>query len=174
MITIHSNNFKHYFQTNTFSQDHYDLFIENLAIHKCSCTCGQKGNLIHHGYYKRSLKLEIAVLILKILRLKCKACGKTHAILPEFIVPYSQIILSDHISIIQRFLNNKSTLPIIESNPNLEEANVKHIIKQFIKHWQEKMNSFKIAFDDYLTQTCFHLFNRQFMQIKRTANILFL
>ncbi|WP_434084494.1 DUF6431 domain-containing protein [Lacrimispora xylanisolvens] len=53
-----------------------------------------------HGYYHRSIKSEESVIRLHICRVKCSYCGTTHALLLSSIVPYSQISLSDQVSII--------------------------------------------------------------------------
>ncbi|WP_423236818.1 DUF6431 domain-containing protein [Clostridium butyricum] len=58
------------------------------------------GQLIKHAYYNRHIKTPNGIIMLKILRVKCKCCNRTHAIFPECIVPYSQVLLNDHISII--------------------------------------------------------------------------
>lgn len=45
------------------------------------------GETISHGFYQRKLLIEEEKWELSIYRVKCKACGKTHAILPDFISP---------------------------------------------------------------------------------------
>lgn len=60
-------------------------------IQTCPC-CGAKGSCRIHAYYGRSLVDFIGGAPVRhdlcILRLVC-ACGHTHAILPDFIIPYS-------------------------------------------------------------------------------------
>lgn len=72
----------------------YILFIKALNVFGLECNnCHWKGCCIRHGYYERSYLLSVGDLIgegtkIRILRVKCKHCGRTHAILPEEIAPY--------------------------------------------------------------------------------------
>lgn len=45
------------------------------------------GSTISHGFYERKVKLQEETYKLSIYRVKCNGCGKTHAILPDFISP---------------------------------------------------------------------------------------
>lgn len=167
MITIFTKKSK------SFSQEGYRKTINELPFHKLSCTCKQKGTLIKHGYYDRSIKVSRFLFKLSILRVYCKSCKKTHAILPSWIVPYSRVLYHDHISIIYSYLNNLSFEPIMQSNLLIDEGNIRYIIRQYLSHWRERIASFDGEVDLSVTKSCFKHFSRQFMQIKRTANILF-
>lgn len=168
MITISSNKIK------CFSQNSYNIMIQNLPYHRLSCTCSQKGCLIKHGYYKRFIKVYGKLCELKILRLICKSCGKTQAILPNWIVPYSQILLKDFIAVIQTYLKKLSFETIMIKNLLIDESNIRYIICQFNLHWKERLAVFKIPLEHPITTIMsFRKYNRQFMQIKSTSNILF-
>jgi transposase len=167
MITIKTN------QCKTFSQNNYDNLINDLSFHQFECTCGSKGQLTKHAYYKRSIKDCGDLVELRILRVKCMACDKTHAILPDTIVPYSRISMKDHLRILVSYMNNLSFEQIMIDNILINENNIYYIIKSFIKHWNERLKSAEILFDNFLILNCFKYFERQFMQIKCTPNILF-
>jgi hypothetical protein len=72
-------------------------YIENILTffgfwkYSCPC-CGSKNSLIRHAKYERYICLfENNVFVchmITILRLKCKSCGTTHAILPADVIPY--------------------------------------------------------------------------------------
>lgn len=158
---------------NPITQENYNKMIKDLPFHRLSCTCGQKGSLIKHAYYKRSIKCTGELIPLIILRVKCKSCMRTHAIVPDLFVPYSRILLEDQIEIIKAYLHNKSHNPIMIKNYLIDEGNVRYIIKNLKKHWKERLSTFSISLDDKLIKLCFQHFKRQFMQIKRTSNILF-
>lgn len=55
--------------------------------------CGSKGNCVPHGSYKRILidveQGKVSYGSVEIKRVRCKSCGHTHAILPDYIVPYT-------------------------------------------------------------------------------------
>ena len=174
MITIKCNNFK------PISQSSYNNLISSISIHNLMCTCGMSGHMINHAYYERSVKSYCEKIILRILRVKCKHCGKTHALLPSQLIPYSQISLGDTIAIINAWKaldKNKCSLrsyeEIMTSNFLIDFSNVRHIIKKFLIHWSERLLTYNIHLDSDLVKNCFKCFNRQFMQIKRTSNILF-
>ena len=157
----------------SITQKNYNEFIENMDIHALTCSCGMSGQLIKHAYYDRHIKTPNGIITLKILRVKCKCCNKTHAIFPECIVPYSQVLLNDHISIIKSYNNGSSFEPIMISNEFIDESNISYIIKQYLKHWKELIISFKISLDLSISKQCLSYFKRQFMQIKCTPNIIF-
>ncbi len=71
----------------------FDAFMSSFRpeLEICPC-CGSKGNCRIHAYYGRKIvdfrdgrPVESEIVI---LRLAC-GCGHTHAILPDFIIPYS-------------------------------------------------------------------------------------
>jgi hypothetical protein len=49
--------------------------------------------MIRWGRYKRSVKTGEQKYVLEIQRVKCKACGVTHALLPDFLHPYRHYLL---------------------------------------------------------------------------------
>ena len=88
---------------NTLNQKTYENIINTLQFHQLQCTCGHSGCLTIHGYYTRSLKKDDSGISLSICRVRCSHCGRTHAILPSLLVPYSQVSLQDQISIISAY-----------------------------------------------------------------------
>ena len=81
----------------------YENLINTLQFHQLQCTCGHSGCLTIHGYYPRSLKKDDSEITLSICRVKCSHCGKTHALLPSQIVPYSQVSLQEQAAIISAY-----------------------------------------------------------------------
>ena len=62
--------------------------------------CAAKGKLRYHGLYTRSLLICGEVITLRIFRYSCPICGKTHALLPSFIIPWQRIFCLDLIAIL--------------------------------------------------------------------------
>ena len=60
-------------------------------------SCHSKGNLIPHGSYRRNIidftAGKTTYRKISVKRLKCQSCGHTHAVLPDFIIPYAQYSL---------------------------------------------------------------------------------
>lgn len=156
----------------SLDQEKYNNFLENVNFHKLTCSCEQSGQLTKHAYYNRRIKTSKGLIALRILRIKCKCCGKTHALFPEYIVPYSQILLNDHISIIKAYNDNSSFESIMMTNESIDESNINYIIKQYLRYWKERIAAFKISLDFNMSKQCLKSFKRQFMQIKCVQNIL--
>ena len=163
-------------ESNTLNQTFYNDLISNIQFNQLTCTCGHSGCLHIHAYYERHLKTPSGRIKLRICRVKCECCGKTHAVLPSFIVPYSQISLLDQTAVIRASETGSSMESVMQGNACIDESNCRQIIRQYRKYWKQKLLSQKISLSPVssLVSACFHFFSLQFMQIKSTSNILFL
>ena len=157
---------------NGFSQDLYKKLIDGLQLHMVECTCGKKGCLIFFGHYRRTVKYLSNTIRLCIQRVCCKECGKTNALLPSLLVPYSQIPLRDQQEILHAMACGSSPEPVMERNNLVDENHIKYIFSQFKKHWRQRLLSLGLSLLDDLTSPCLETFLRQFMQIHRTRNRL--
>jgi len=146
-----------------------------LQLHRLTCTCGHSACLHIHGYYQRNIKIRGRILSLRICRVKCSECGRTHAILPSCIVPYSQISLEDQCSICIAYEDKTGTGAVLDGNPCIDENNVKTILRNYRSHWKQRLMSVSITLRDAieLVIRCFAEYSAQFMQIRKTRNILF-
>lgn len=61
---------------------------------------------------------------------------------------------------------------ILAENLLIDENNVKYIVRQYRRHWKQRLLSIGQTLLDSLTVPCLHAYFRQFMQIHRTRNIL--
>jgi len=161
------------------TQKSYNEIINELNISSLRCSsCGFLGDCTRHSYYKRNIVTDgDGKIPIKVLRVQCGQCNVTHAILPTSIVPYSQILLGDHLEIIRLYENGISPHQIKPANPEIDVWSIVYIIKQYLVHWQQRLKSYKINLCSSLTElttSCFKHHNRQFMQIKRTPNSLFI
>lgn len=163
-------------ECNTISQDFYDSVVNSLQFHQLSCTCGHSGCLTIHAYYSRKVKLpDGSIIRLRIIRVKCSECGRTHAILLSSIVPYSQISLSIHLTITRAFENSADPFAACTDSGSVDENHVKRIIRTYRHHWQQRLLSARIrlSYIEDLVRGCFSFYSAQFMQIRRTPNTLF-
>lgn len=128
----------------------YNNLISNLQFHKLHCSYGHSGYLTVHGYYHRYLKTPSGKLTFSICRVKCEVCGKTHAILLSSFVPYSQILLKNHIEIIEAFEDVAQTASLLKSNDSIDEISFRYIIRQYLNHWKQKLLSEKIALAPFI------------------------
>lgn len=92
----------------------YKDYTKSMDMFQVKCNdCQCRGDCIRYGRYERGylLSREDADSSEKIFiqRLLCKACGATHAILPEEIVPYAQYsIIFMFLVLYQYFLRNET------------------------------------------------------------------
>lgn len=161
---------------NPLNQKTYENLINTLQFHQLPCTCGHSGCLTIHGCYTRSLKADDSEITLSICRVKCSHCGKTHALLPSQLVPYSRVSLQEQAAIISAYESSRDFGQIMDRTPSIDENLIVSIIRRYITHWMQKIRSFRVelSFPSRLVKQCFSLFMNQFMQIRQTPNILFL
>ena len=176
MITIKTENYNH------ISQDFYNKIIDSLDLTLISCTCGHSGSLIRHGSYKRKIPLNGQYhLPLTVVRVYCKHCGHTHALLLSSFVPYSQIPLTVHIRPVSLLMNMNSSIPSRSGRtmPRVDENNIRSIFRSYrltlagtsARSCRSDTFQYLLCLDNRLL---FPRFRRQFMQIKSTCNKLFL
>ena len=161
---------------NPFSQKFYDDVIDSLQFHQLTCPCGHSGCLTIHGYYDRTVKSGDSDLRIHVCRVICRECGHTHALLLYSIVPYSQVSLTDQIDIIEHSQSVGDFSAVMDATPSIDESCVRSVIRRFRRHWEQRLLSENILISpntDFI-RCCFSAFHKQFMQIKRTPNILFL
>jgi len=168
MITCIIKNIK------TLDQNTYNNFIDQLPIHQLTCSsCHHSGCLTKHAYYNRAIKTPMGKVILRILRVKCSHCNTTHAILLISMVPYSQVLYKDHIRIITQYIQGNDFEDIMMDTIDIDESSIQYIIKQYLRHWKERVLSYSITLNEMMYRDCFKYFNRAFMQIKCTPNKLY-
>lgn len=161
---------------NPISQDSYENLINSLQFHQLACTCGHYACLTIHGYYDRNIKVDDQSILLHICRVKCSHCNTTHALLPSFIVPYSQVSLPDQVDIISCYESSGNYSDVMERTPSIDENCFYSIIRRYKHHWLQRILSLKLSISTSLTfvRFCFLHYSRQFMQVKKTPNIFFL
>lgn len=146
---------------NSFNQKDYDNMIDNIDFNTLECDCHHVG-MKKHAYYTRSILTNNGLIKLVILRVKCPICHKTHAIMPNFIIPYSHILIDDQIKII------KDGYKITSVKSYLSYDDVYRIKNNYNRCF----SNIKIIHDyQYLHKICLELIDRIFMQI-HICNIL--
>lgn len=77
-------------------------------------SCGASGHCRFFASYDRFLidflKDHIYQRMVRIRRIKCEGCGRTHAILPDFIVPYCQYSLPFILRVLRTYFLRKRTV----------------------------------------------------------------
>lgn len=64
---------------------------------------------------------------------------------------------------------------ICDDHPHINDNSLKAVIRRYKQHWKERLASAKMPLSPVsrLVHQCFALYSVQFMQIQRTANLLF-
>jgi hypothetical protein len=170
MITVIAKKFNTLHKENSNFQSIYDQLIDKeIDFFKLQCSCGHHGCLTKHAYYYRYIRTISGFVKLKILRVFCSLCHKTHAIMLHTIVPYSQILFEQHLDIVTKPISKLETLMI---NFNIDLSLIRYIKKQYDRHWKQRLSKHQIPLDDSLSLLCFTHFNQQFMQIRCLPNVL--
>lgn len=101
-------------------------FLERLEL-VCP-VCGGKTTL--HDNYSRHVHFSEEVERITICRVKCGGCGKTHAIIPDFIKPYKHYFASD----IELTLRDaEAGMPVERIITMASIPTIKRWIREFIK-----------------------------------------
>lgn len=162
-------------ENNPLSQKSYDDLMEHVETHLLPCTCGCSGSLIRYGSYSRHVKTQGGRIRLKVRRVLCCSCGRSHALLPSALVPYSQIPLEDQVAVAEACEDGTDPSAVLETNPELDERTPFKLVRIYLTFWRERLRAEHILLRPLaaLTQKCLSLFGKQFMQIKNTPNIFF-
>ena len=126
MITIFTENCNH------FSQESYDSVMSRVPIHRLTCSaCGRSGCLQYHGSYRRKVRSSQGTVVLRIQRVKCTECGRTHALLLSSLVPYSQIAAETQRQIAETFETKGDRSSFCTPEGAVDENDVKAVIMRY-------------------------------------------
>ena len=132
------------FNLKSFNSDikDYNNFVVNLEIKNVICpNCGTC-DIERHGYYKRYVIISGNKYYIRVLRVRCKRCGHTHAVLPNFIIPY----LHDPIENILQLVTS--------SIKDIDEGDIK-LITKIKKKWIPILKSLGLTFKTKLEELFF-------------------
>ena len=99
--------------------------------------CGGKEST-YYGSYRRNV-IEInekrVETTINIKRLKCSGCGKTHAVIPTFLIPYKQ----HTVETVNEILKEK----IVEEKTNREIEETTGVTRQLLRKWIKELEEIK-------------------------------
>lgn len=148
--------------------EEYSEAVSRLNLKEIECSCGQRGSLVQHGYYRRRLKSGIGTFFYTVMRLRCTSCRRTHAVIPDMIVPYSQLPLDIQLDMLRNRLGDLE--PLFTLNPDIAESDALSIRFRFHHFWEEKLDTVNANLNiplPELMEICYSEFKRQFMQNHR-------
>jgi len=101
--------------------------------------CNFEGKLYNHGSYERNVITEAESYKITIFRVKCPICGKTHALIPDFLIPYFQYSLKTILKCLDlKYIERDSYSEILDYfnikniNCYISTATIAIFIKRFI------------------------------------------
>ena len=122
-------------------------FLRKINITLLLCPLCQDHTLVMHGSYQRKLRYGEDSDWFPIVRAFCTRCGKTHAILPDFIAPYRHIA-AQHIA--------KATADIIEGKATTETAEGPQeasTTRRWVQRFEQDFNHISGMLQSILIQT---------------------
>ena len=132
------------------------LFIPEKET--CPC-CKAKGCCIVHSYYDRSIidfyNGESVKASICIMRVICKSCGATHAILPDSIIPYNSYSLFFVLEVLTDYYKNNLSLPNVCQRYDISLKVLSKWIKLFKTHksnWLGVTKDFQVSDYDFLSK----------------------
>lgn len=152
MITFKNKNIK-------LNNSSYTNFIGNFDFCNVKCTCGSC-SLVKFGKYHRGVKINGMCISFDIQRVFCKACNRTHAILPMGIIPYMQLSLDDALDI---------CVNLNEDTVDKADTEAVDVLKRF-KLWKARLNAIKASLKegiDHILEICSSFFKMCFLQKTR-------
>lgn len=93
IITNFPSNFK-------LNQINYDKIIASIDFDSIVCNSCSHHDWVFHATYLRSVDFLVRNVKIKIVRIICLNCGKTHAILVNDMIPFSILSHSDIINVL--------------------------------------------------------------------------
>ena len=79
--------------------------ITDISANECPF-CHARNKLVKYGKYNRNLSIlvdnSVETFNISVQRVKCKSCSRTHALLPNFIVPYKIMAIFSIAQIVQK------------------------------------------------------------------------
>lgn len=84
---------------NTLNQSIYNSIVNSMDFSSIVCPDCSAHEWYYHAYYPRYYDF-FGHLKLRVLRVKCKNCGKTHTVLVFSLIPFSSLNYHDIISIV--------------------------------------------------------------------------
>lgn len=150
----------------------YTQLTSALKLPDIQCPCCENCGMHIFAYYQRYVKNSDSPekTKLRILRVRCDNdnCRVTHAVLPSTIVPYSQITMSDTISIIEA-QSKDDTRKILYANLLISIEDIRKIKLKFKNFWKSRIQNIKASMgSDSFFIECISVYKMHFMQLPPT------
>jgi transposase len=117
----------------------YEKSIEKLDLKRTKCpNCGAIGQFKAHGDYERHVIVlideKVHHEIIRIKRVKCLSCCRTHALLPSFIIPYCSYTYSFILKCLEERVINRTKLVEVCEQYDISFQLLYSWLKRFKEH----------------------------------------
>lgn len=144
-----------------FTQELYDELISNIVTYLNQLRTIHP--YIFWGAYTRSFVIPGGDTIeLRIQRIYCLETKKTHALIPDFLVPYSRMPLSVQLLII----GNDEVLDAVIDEFIIDWMIIRHIRDNYRTFWKSKFPNWSNYNEIDITSICLNTYHRQFLQMR--------
>lgn len=111
-----------------------NIYEQTINFSGLKCICGNRDFDIHGSYVRNVVDVEDEYII-NIKRVKCRRCHKTHALIPDFLMPYYQSVADKIVECVSKMIEeNKSTV---------EVEKLKNVIRQKLNQWRKRYYKLK-------------------------------
>jgi len=145
----------------------YSNAVNQLDFNKITCNkCKEIGDFEIKGYYYRNIIINNISVRIRITRIRCRSCKRTHAILFLDFIPYYQLSsFNSNQLILKQFIDNEWDEQIIQR--------LKQRVKQFERRLKDIVMSVFTNTIEEIT-TSYNEYRREaYLQIHRGIVILF-
>lgn len=160
------------FYINELTQEAYDKVISKIDFKEMRCNCGIKGSFVKIGYYNKNYKTSEKRINIQIQRIKCKHCGRTHAVFIDKMVPSSMLLVSTQIKLLKSYYDY-SISGFLENYVSIDLPNIYYVVRNYEKKWRYKLESANLSLNSDEKELVNYFLendNTQFMQMKRHEN----
>ncbi len=171
MISFYTDNFN-------ISQKFYSDSILSLDFNRIECSCHSVNCLSIHAYYYRFVKTPVGKIPIRILRLRCSHCGRTHALISASFIPYTQRSFIDTIKVFLHVQNHEFFfMDFFHHIPSISPADIPHL-KFVFARWCSLFHNHEIMFSNppnLISAHCLFYFHCNFSQLRfRSTDIFYL
>ena len=136
-------------KSNTKFKKNIQNYLNTTNFCHLECPNCHSHDLIRWGFYERNVmffsndEISIENRIIQIQRVRCKSCGKTHALLPFGIIPYKQF--TDEVISKILFELTDNTLEDVSSKYSIDQSIIKKWHYQYNKFHSFKVNTLTVS-----------------------------
>lgn len=139
----------------------FSLFQSKKQISKDKCSsCKSDSNYSRHSSYTRMMITVInckrVEIMVSIPRVRCH-CGRTHGLLPDFLIPYSSYSLKFIITVIKKYLNRSCAVRELCDTWQISVSTLYSWIHLFRNHynlWVDAVNQVSSLSDATISVVC--------------------